>query len=799
MKKIDTAHAADSALPIRFLGRSLPYRDHGEVRLLEILRQSSDRSDGSDELALQADDWPSRYHLSRSRSNLLRPFLLEPGMRVLEIGAGCGALSRYLGETGVDLIALEGSSIRAEACAERCAGLANVKVVCGALEDFHDPQGFDLVLVVGVLEYAAAAIGGDSTPESFLDLASALLRADGALILAIENQLGLKYLLGHPEDHCSEPWVGLVDYPGPSSVRTFSRRALGQLLERSGLCRQRWFFPFPDYKLPRAILSEDVYHSPGNVELVDQLVRWPTPLGTSHLPIDERRAHQTFVSAGLGPDIANSFLICATTETADPERFVAPTTRAWYFGDERRRCWRRMKRVESTATGWVVEATSLAGSDEPHRNGWLAQQASGSSPFFTGQTLEQRLRRAVHRHDLETLKTWIKRWDRFLADHEEEPREIAPHPFGDPTASRLLPAHFLDVDVSNFIVDGEQLRYIDDEWRAGSAINARLIRMRALRNLAYDTIRSQTVHPWPASTTVDELTRLLGAEIELELTDQDFERLRQAEGALYETVLGRDLDKAVEEHKYGGGLSLESFRDPRTRRFEQDLAAKGASYEERLAELQRGHETTWRAYEQEIQKLTGVIEQVEASWHERYKAASEELHGELDKAHQSSLESQRVYEEQIAVIQQAHRADGQIYEKEIERLKSQLEAASQAGEAREQRLIELDKTLRETYQAHEVDRQKYSDEIARLTTELEQRDVGIAEQKAALEQRDQQIVHLTAIIQHQAIDLENTRRRTVHLRQILDSILGSPIWRFRFFVGAVVRRLIRPIKRWLER
>lgn len=852
MKKLDTVPAdtvpadtvpadtvpADSTLPIRFLGRTLPYRDESEERILEILRRSVDRSNGSDELAQQADDWPTHYHLSRIRSHLLRPFLLEPGLRVLEIGAGCGALSRYLGETGVQLTALEGSSIRAEACAERCAGLTNVEVVCGSLEELRDPRGFDMVLAIGVLEYAASTAGGASTPEKFLDLASALLRPDGALIVAIENQLGLKYLLGHPEDHHGKPWIGLIDYPGPPSVRTFSRQALGRLLAQSGLSRQHWLFPFPDYKLPRVILSEDVYRSPRKVELVDQLVRWPMPLGSSHLLIDERQVHQKFVDAEMGPEIANSFLVCATTETARPERFVSSTTQAWHFGDERRRCWQRMKRIESTAAGWVVNATSLAVPAELPPAGWLTQQASGSSPYFTGQTLEQLLRQAAHRHDLAALKTWLRRWDRYLADHEEATRDMAPHPYGDPTAARLLPARFLDVDTSNFIVEGEQLCYIDDEWCAGAAIDPRLARLRALWNLAHDMICSHVAHPWPASTTVDELAGRLAAEIALELTDQDLARLRQAEGALFEAIFARDPDDTVAAYKENGSRSLASFQNPRTSRFEQDKATDLATYEAHLESFQRAHEAVRQTYEQEIHKLEGVVADTEASLRakqretEQYRVACEELKTQLQEAHQRSLKGGRAYEQQIVIAQRAYETHRQVYEQEIEHLQNYLEEANREIETRNERRVELEESLAKSYRASDLtcqkhtDKiarlnrelselhrerqgfaesfrvsdlacQKYTDEIARLIGELGGRDAQIGELQVAIDRRDHQIADLFAINHHQQIDLDSTRRRAVDLRGLLDTILRSPTWRLRLFVTAVGRRLLRPIKRWL--
>ena len=110
----------------------IPYSDGEEVeaRIAGIINKASDISVLSAELASFCNDWPTTYHLSRKRANLLRP--LENyfrGKSVLEIGAGCGAITRYLGEIGAEVLALEGSLRRAPIVASRCRGLDRKSVV----------------------------------------------------------------------------------------------------------------------------------------------------------------------------------------------------------------------------------------------------------------------------------------------------------------------------------------------------------------------------------------------------------------------------------------------------------------------------------------------------------------------------------------------------------------------------------------------------------------------------------------------------------------------------------------------
>ena len=233
--------------------------DQVEQRIAGIINNACDLSVLSAELASHCKDWPSLYHLSRRRANLLRP--LENQLQnasVLEVGAGCGAISRYMGEVGAQVLALEGSPYRASIAASRCRDLPNVTVVADAFHLFEPVQRFDVVTLIGVLEYARKffpSSGGDPV-NAMLARARNFLKPGGKLIIAIENQLGLKYFAGFPEDHTGKPMFGIEEHYSADGVVTFGRRELGERAAKAGLAAQQWWYPFPDYKLPTLLISE---------------------------------------------------------------------------------------------------------------------------------------------------------------------------------------------------------------------------------------------------------------------------------------------------------------------------------------------------------------------------------------------------------------------------------------------------------------------------------------------------------------------------------------------------------------
>src|SRR5581483_8313776 len=163
----------------------------------------------STELARHCTDWPSRYHLSGTRTNVLRPFEEFLCGDILEVGAGCGAITRYLGECGGNVLALEGSPRRAAIAASRTRDLNNATVLAEKFDQFNCERKFDVITLIGVLEYANLFTGADQPALAMIERACSLLNPDGRLIVAIENQFGLKYFAGAPEDHIGQSMYGI--------------------------------------------------------------------------------------------------------------------------------------------------------------------------------------------------------------------------------------------------------------------------------------------------------------------------------------------------------------------------------------------------------------------------------------------------------------------------------------------------------------------------------------------------------------------------------------------------------------
>ena len=221
-----------------------------EDRILEQVRAGKSSEDTDDR------SFPVLYHLSPVRENILSWYPFRENARVLEIGAGPGAITGLLCSRCADVTSVELSHRRASINYERHKDCENLRIMTGNLNDMEFPEKFDYVVLNGVFEYAGSFTEGDDPYGTFLKRCMSYLKDDGMLLIAIENRLGLKYFAGAPEDHTDNYMEGLKEYPDNSSVRTFSKNEWEELCARCGLSYRRFYYPYPDYKFPSEIFTE---------------------------------------------------------------------------------------------------------------------------------------------------------------------------------------------------------------------------------------------------------------------------------------------------------------------------------------------------------------------------------------------------------------------------------------------------------------------------------------------------------------------------------------------------------------
>lgn len=250
--------------------------------------------------------WPLLYHFSQIRQNIVTWLPIKKDQSVLEIGAGCGAITGGLARMADHVTCIELSKKRSLINANRNKSYSNIEIKVGNFTDIEPnlTEKYDYITLIGVFEYAECYISSESPYIDFLNRIKKHLKPDGKIVIAIENRIGMKYISGCKEDHTARIGEGLDDYPVTSGVKTFDKSEISSIFEKAGFTDFHFYYPYPDYKLPLEIYSDSYLPKKGsltqNINNLDQ---------NRMFFFDESKAFDKAIELGMFDQISNSFEI----------------------------------------------------------------------------------------------------------------------------------------------------------------------------------------------------------------------------------------------------------------------------------------------------------------------------------------------------------------------------------------------------------------------------------------------------------------------------------------------------------
>lgn len=524
-----------------FQGIAYSDGDSAETELAGIISNAKDVSVLSDELPQYCTDWAKLYHLSATRANILRPFEHLFKSRVLEIGAGCGAISRYLGECGADLLCLEGSPRRAAMAASRTRELDNVTVLAERFDDFKVDEQFDVVTLIGVLEYASMFSNAEDPALAMLMRVRQLLKPEGHLFIAIENQLGLKYFAGAPEDHVGITMYGIEGRYEHGQPKTYGRKELKDLITRAGFTSSSFLAPSPDYKLPNSIITESGFECD---EFDAAALAWQNVKKDPQLPelttFNLEKAWSVVIDNRLGMDLANSFLVVASStknETLDNQVL------AYHYSTGRKTRYCKESLFVKTAQGVEVRYRKLGNragvESEVTLDDGFKYVLPRVDAYAKGSVL------SIEFLDVAARRDWnVKGFTPFLQKYlaclqallEQEGADVKLV-----SAKTLLPGRYIDAVPQNIVIGAGGIpQFIDVEWEMYEGVELGYLMMRALLLLM------AAANPfYPSSSTVSrqEFVIQLLASAGMDISAEDLTRYIATEAAFQERVTGADADQ----------------------------------------------------------------------------------------------------------------------------------------------------------------------------------------------------------------------------------------------------------------
>jgi SAM-dependent methyltransferase len=507
--------------------REFGYSDgaSSERYLQKVFSRARDLGTRSSELETYIKDWPSEYHLSVKRAQLLSGFSFDRSLRVLEVGCGCGAITRHLGESFDHVVSVEGNINRARLARARTRDLDSVSVICAPFQELRFSQKFDVVFCIGVFEYSAAFIGGADPYDAALRYFADMLSPSGMVVIAIENQFGLKYFACAREDHLGVMFEGIEGYHRhPGKVRTFGKAELTMRL-RKYFSQVEFFYPYPDYKVPDCVLSHEFLTSGRAGELVAHM-RSRDYSGRPRVFWDEMPANLELNRNGMLDFFANSFLVFAGRASMQGVKFGQLGI---VFSSGRKAAYATRTRIlPDGAGGMRVEKrriqdgplpdeapVALVETDTP----WIGDGMS----ILTLVLLNAYSAKLPLEKIFEPCRIWLKLMqdEAFIAD-----------------GLAWVDGSHIDSIWGNAYIVSDECRIIDREWVWAERIRLNTLLIRAIYDflcrIETGTGWSSSLARWRGRSQIEAIAQALGVR----LAAADFDEFMRIEARLAETVSG---------------------------------------------------------------------------------------------------------------------------------------------------------------------------------------------------------------------------------------------------------------------
>ena len=446
-----------------------------EDELLEIARDYSTVE--FQRIIEEKKSWPVLYHLSALRENIVEWLPIDKKMKVLEIGAGCGAITGALAAKAGEVTCIDLSKKRSMINAYRHVDCDNVMIHVGNFQDVEPdlPCDYDYICLIGVFEYAQAYIQSETPYEDFLNIIKKHVKPQGHIVIAIENKFGLKYWAGCKEDHLGTYFSGLEDYPDGGVVRTFTKDGLLAIARKCGCEETSMYYPYPDYKFPTSIYSDAYLPKVG--ELSSNLRNFDR----ERLQLfDEKKVFDSIIREKQFPLFSNSYMLVLGPKL--PIEYVK-------YSNDRADAFRIKTILKEDAAGKKIEKHPLSDAaqnhirktyeayaklDERYRGGELSinrckLEKSGqegaylSLEYLTGTSLTELLDEKLESGDWKGFQALFGEYVRKISYREEEP--VADY----------------DLIFANILVSADNTwNVIDYEWTFNRPIETKEIAFRAV-------------------------------------------------------------------------------------------------------------------------------------------------------------------------------------------------------------------------------------------------------------------------------------------------------------------------------
>ncbi|MEH0845811.1 class I SAM-dependent methyltransferase [Micromonospora sp. CPCC 205711] len=479
------------------------------------------------------------------------------------------------------------------------------QVIVGGANGLPAGETFDVVIAAAGLDAIESVEGARLGWQGLLDRLVGALRPEGALLVRLDNPLGVPRLVA------TEPWYadrgdaawtisGVLDATRPANLAQLRAR-----LTEAGLRTDASFAAYPGTAATTALLDADELDRRTTSGLFDAVLHGACTGGAAGATVlqDPARLAVDALHAGLAATLAPGWLLLARRAAAPaaglPELPVALVqTGPPGIG---------VAEVVAEGDGWrwrtTGPVTRAEGTPAPFasREAAYRDPAALNGPVPHGRLLRSLLLDACLRRDLDTLERLLGGYAAWLDAQAGADGKL--------TGAVAL------AGTDNVVVDGDEFAVLDPSWQAVAPLTRDVALARALWRFAAALLTGGYAHPWASTLDVAGLTVVLGGVAGRDLGRATVDAAIEAEAAITAALRGLDSDgrvtlatelRAVEPtDPPAGPRSYQQLREAWVRQGEEitRLAAKLKWIEELLDSREKG----LRRAEATINLLSGSL------------------------------------------------------------------------------------------------------------------------------------------------------------------------------------------------
>ncbi|MDQ0555191.1 2-polyprenyl-3-methyl-5-hydroxy-6-metoxy-1,4-benzoquinol methylase [Paeniclostridium ghonii] len=276
---------------------------------------NNNKSEDFDEILIKDNNFEVFLNFSKTRQSILNWYDFKEDADLLEIGGEFGALTGMLCEKCKSVTCIERDKLRAESILKRYENRNNLELFNSVENIINFNKKYDYIVLIGTIELI-------ENIEEYLKKIKGLLKSEGAILIATENRLGLKYFCGASYPTLENPFDGINKRFKKNGRTLYTKSELENIIKSSGLKINKFYYPVPDYKFAQEIYS-DTYLPKG--ALKERIM--PYYLNSKSLIADEMYLYDDIIENNVFEVFANSFLIeCREIDAECKIDYIAVST-----------------------------------------------------------------------------------------------------------------------------------------------------------------------------------------------------------------------------------------------------------------------------------------------------------------------------------------------------------------------------------------------------------------------------------------------------------------------------------------